>query len=185
MRQPFSVKPLFNVSQSESLALRFGLKVAPEKLITAIGDSFSDYILLALSEEIETRQQRDQHYQEAIEHLAAAASLLRGQPHPAGGMATKIDKMKSTLRKVIDNQSEIAEERARRFVELNLVRRLRSVWQCYTNTPFYAGLDGSGRSPHDFLRVCFDAAAVQYPEISWFSAINDRAIDFMLRASKN
>lgn len=180
----FSVTPLLTAEQAEAMALRFGLKVPAEHLSEAITDAFSDYILLALSEEIETRQQRDRHYLEAIEHLQSAQELLRGQPHPAGGMVGKLEKMHATLRKVIDNRSEIAEERARRFVELNLVRRLRDVWQRYTNTPFYVGLDGSGRAPHDYLRLCFSAAAAHYPEIAWFNAINDRAIDYMLRAVK-
>ncbi len=130
---------------------------------------------------MESRQLRDEHYRQAIEHLISAQKLLRGQPHPAGGMANKLERMQLTLGKVIDNQSDIAEERAHRFVELNLVRRLRDVWQRYTNTPFYVGLDGSGRSPHDYLRHCFKLAEAQYPEIDWLGAVNDRAIDYMLK----
>lgn len=185
MRSSFAVKPILSVDQAQQIALRFGLRAQAESLHAAITEAFSDYILLALSEEIETRQQRDGHYEEAILQLRKAQMLLQGQPHPAGSMASKLEKMQSTLRKVIDNQSEIAEERAKRFVELNLIRRLRELWQRYTNTPFYVGLDGSGRSPHDFLRLCFDLASATYPEITWFSAVNDRAIDYMLRAIRN
>lgn len=185
MSQTFIVKALLDEPQAEAFALRFGLKVEPTVLVNALRDAFSDYILLALSEQIESRQLRDEHYLQAIEYMAKAQALLLGQPHPAGGMAGKLEKMQTTLRKVIDNQSEIAEERARRFVELNLVRRLRDVWQRYTNTPFYVGLDGSGRSPHDYLSQCFQLAQAQYPEIDWLGAVNDRAIDYMLKTIRN
>ncbi|BFM06438.1 hypothetical protein GCM10025791_10070 [Halioxenophilus aromaticivorans] len=185
MGRSFVVKPLMGTDQAEQFALRYGFKVQPQTLVVSVSDAFSDYIVLALSEQLESRQQRDEHYRQAIEYLQKAQALLRGQPHPAGGMVNKLEKMQLTLDKVIDNRSEVAEERAKRFVELNLVRRLRDVWQRYTNTPFYVGLDGSGRSPHDYLRQCFELALAQYPEIEWLGAVNDRAIDFMLKAIRS
>lgn len=182
MSPTFSVKSLLSLPESESFCLNFGFKSSPTQLQAAINDAFFDYIVLALSEEKESRQLRDQHYQEALYYLDKAKKLLQGQAHPAGSMANKLDKMVATLQKVMANQSDIAEDRAKRFVELNLVRKLRNVWQVNTNTPFYAGIDGSERSPHDFLYLCFRAASREYPEISWFAAVNDRAIDYMIRA---
>lgn len=181
MSSAFALKTIAEESECASFCAQYGFRCESSRLQQALNNAFYDYVLLALSEEIETRQQRDRHYQEAVFHLQEATKLLKGQPHPAGNMAPKIAKMAATLQKVITNQSEIAEERAQRFVELNLVRKLRDVWQAYTNTPFYIGFDGSGRSPHDFLRDCFACAARAYPEISWFSAINNRAIDGMIR----
>ncbi|WP_317930608.1 hypothetical protein [Halioxenophilus sp. WMMB6] len=181
MSPQFAIKPILTATEAAELVLQFGLRCDTETLLEAITQAFSDYILLAMSEEIESRQLRDQHYTEAIFYLEKAAKLLKGQPHPAGTMASKLDKMRQTLQKVLANESEIAEERAKRFVELNLVRKLRDVWQMYTNTPFYIGLDGSGRSPHDYLATCFRYASAQYPEITWLAAVNDRAIDYMIK----
>jgi len=182
MTPSFAVNDILSLANAEACCRQFGFKTTAENLQSAINHAFFDYILLALSEEKESRQLRDQHYQEAIFHINKAQKLLIGQPHPAGGMANKLEKMSQTLQKVMANQSEIAEERAKRFVELNLVRKLKAVWQRSTNTPFYVGRDGSDRSPHDFLLRCFHAASQVYPEIVWFSAVNHRAIDYMINA---
>lgn len=182
MSSAFSLKPLLSQPEAEEFCANFGFRGRSCQLQNAINEAFFDYVLLALSEEKESRMLRDQHYQEAIFYLDKAKKLLKGQPHPAGSMAGKLDKMTSTLQKVMANQSDIAEDRAKRFVELNLVRKLRNVWQFNTNTPFYAGDDGSGRSPHNFLYQCFRIASRAYPEISWFAAVNGRAIDYMIKA---
>ena len=65
--------------------------------------------------------------------------LLEGLPHPAGKTAYRISAMKDTLDKLIEGRGDFSAERATRFVEKNLVRRLRDIWVANTATPFSCG----------------------------------------------
>jgi hypothetical protein len=180
MTERFILKEIVSLEDCQWLKQNFGFRGAERELIDGIQNAFQDYVLLAVSEEKESRQQRDQHYIEAMYFIDKASKLLQGQPHPAGAMSQRLDKMKSTLEKVVANESEVAEDRAKRFVELNLVRKLRDLWLKNTNTPFYVGQDGSGKAPHDYLATLFRFAARSYPEVSWFSAVSPKAIDYMV-----
>lgn len=156
----------------------------PDALSEALEVAFNDYILLALSELGEDREQKSQVYIEAQFHIDKAAKLLRAMPHPAGKMSYRLGGMSETLKKVIEGSDQLSSGRAARFVEKNLVRKLRDVWLINTSTPFHAGIDGSGRNPRDFLIFCFEKAYSQYPEIEWFNAVTPLLADTLIKSVK-
>jgi hypothetical protein len=92
--------------------------------------------------------------------------------------------MSDTLDKLIEGRSDFSAERATRFVEKNLIRRLRDIWASNTPTPFHAGFDNSGRNPRDFLLICLAAAGEQYPEITWFKSVDEKIADQLIKAIK-
>ncbi len=183
MSEPFVVKQIFPPSVIATLVERFGLRGrAPQALADALHRFFGEYVLLALSELPDNRDERNRVYTEAVFHLEKASKLLRGQAHPAGGMAMRLDKMSATLRRVQEGQADVRLERAERFVEKNLARNLHAVWRSATATPFYFGGDDSGRNPRDFLLFCFEHAARAYPEIEWFTQFDLATADHLIRA---
>ena len=99
-------------------------------------------------------------------------------------MSYKIAAMVETLTKIIENSSELAAERATRFMKKNLVRRLRDIWISNTSTPFHVGGDGTGRNPRDFILCCFEAAGNQYPEITWFKQVDNAVADMLIKSIK-
>ena len=185
MVKAFQLKTLFAPQELTKIVQNFGLKKrsAPE-IGDSIHDAFRDYILSALSELGDQREDKNKIYIEARFHLEKGGRLLEGMPHPAGKMSYKIAAMVETLTKLIENSSELAAERATRFMEKNLVRRLRDIWISNTSTPFHVGGDGTGRNPRDFILQCFEAAGNQYPEITWFKQVDHTVADMLIKSIK-
>lgn len=153
-------------------------------LSEALEEAFNDYILLALSESGEQREEKSRVYLEAQFHIDKAMKLLQAMPHPAGKMSYRLGTMSETLTKIIEGGDQLSSGRAARFVEKNLVRKLRDIWLINTSTPFHAGIDGSGRNPRDFLMYCFEKAYAQYPEIEWFNAVTPPLADTLIKSVK-
>jgi hypothetical protein len=163
----------------------FGLKRMPEEeLEAALQKAFSDYVLVSLSELGNQGEDHRKLYIEAEFHMDKSRKLLEGLPHPAGKMAYRLSSMIDTLNKLIEGSNSFSAERATRFVEKNLVRRLRDIWTSSTSTPFYAGDDGWGKSPRDYLLCCFAAAGEKYPELSWFKSVDANIADQLIKSIK-
>lgn len=156
----------------------------PSELCSALQVAFHDYIFLSLSELGEEIEDRAKVYLEAQFHIDKSAKLLQSMPHPAGKMSYRLIKMSETLKKLIESDDQSSATRAARFVEKNLVRKLRDIWISNTSTPFHAGLDGSGSTPSDFLLYCFEKAFKQYPEIEWFKNVNPALADTLIKSVK-
>lgn len=181
----FKLKNLFNPDELTKLVQNFGLKRMPAAEIeAALQKAFSDYILVSLSEQGGQGEEHRRLYIEAEYNLDKARKLLEGLPHPAGKMAYRIASMIDTLNKLVEGNNNFSAERANRFVEKNLVRRLRDIWISNTSTPFYVGSDGWGKSPRDFLLCCFTAAGEQYPELSWFKGVDENIADQLIKSIK-
>ena len=156
----------------------------PEELCAALQAAFQDYIFLSLSEMGEQPEDRAKIYLEAQFHIEKSAKLLQAMPHPAGKMSYRLMKMSDTLKKLIEGNDQSSASRAARFVEKNLVRRLRDVWSLNTATPFHAGIDDSGSTPCNFLLYCFEKAFEQYPEIEWFNNVDPALADTLIKSVK-
>ena len=146
--------------------------------------AFENYVLAALSEVGDIGQDHTKIYIEAIFHLEKASKLLEGLPHPAGKMSYRLDTMMNTLNKVMEGQDNFAAQRAARFMEKNLVRRLKDIWLSNTSTPFHSGGDGTGKNPRDFILCCFRAAGKHIPELPWFTQVNFAVADQLIKSIK-
>ena len=178
----FTLKTLFTPEELTNLVQNFGFKRMSEKAIeTTLYNAFSDYILSALTELGDNTEDNKKIYLEANHHIDKARKLLEGMPHPAGKMAYRLNSMMTTLNKLIEGKDNFAAERANRFMEKNLVRRLKELWKANTSTPFHSGGDGSGKNPRDFILTCFAAAGRQYPEIVWFKEVDYTIADMLIR----
>lgn len=185
MTRTFHVKKLFTPEKITKLVQNYGFKRMPEEEIEhAIQSAFSDYILAALSEMDGDEDSHRQLYIESIFHLEKASKLLNGLPHPAGKMSYRLGTMIDTLNKLLEGRINTGAERAQRFMEKNLARKLRDIWVVNTATPFHAYGDGTGRNPRDFLLQCFTAARDQYPEISWFQEVDPQIADTLIKSIK-
>ncbi|MEM7466452.1 MAG: hypothetical protein AAF387_06150 [Pseudomonadota bacterium] len=185
MVKAFQLKTLFSSHDLTKMVQNFGLRRRPAPEIgDSIQDAFKDYILSALSELGDQGEDKKKIYIEARFHFEKAGKLLEGMPHPAGKMAFKLSAMATTLTKLIEGSSDIAADRATRFMEKNLVRRLRDIWLSATSTPFHMGGDGTGRNPRDFILTCFEAAGAQYPEITWFKEVDYAIADLLIKSIK-
>ena len=181
----FNLKPIFESMELAQVIERFGFRrMTQEEIEKLIQSAFSDYILSALSELGDGAEDKSRIYLEAQHHIGRASQLLAGMPHPAGKMSFRLDKMTETLTKLIEGDHELAASRANRFMEKNLVRRLRDLWQGNTATPFYACGDDSGRNPRDFIPTCFRSAAEKYPEIQWFAEVDSVIADQLIKGIK-
>jgi hypothetical protein len=189
MVKSFSVKTLFSNEDLSFLSDNFGLRRwSDDELSSSMQAAFNDYILASLAELGEGEEENKRIYAEANFHVQKASKQLWGMPHPVGKMAVRLKKMSETLGKLIDGSidfsAQLSAERATRFMEKNLVRRLRDVWTNNTSTGFYAGGDGSGKNPRDFILFCFAAAGKQYPELSWFNQVDERIADSLIKSIK-
>lgn len=181
----FKLKTLFAESTLNELIDNFGFhRQSPSEVKTSIEAAFQDYILSALSEIGDSAEDKKRIYIEASHHIQQASRLLQGMPHPAGKISYRLNSMNGTLNKLVEGTANFAEERATRFMEKNLIRRLRDIWQANTSTPFYAGADSYGHNPRDFVLSCMTAAGVQYPEIRWFSQVDERIADQLIKNIK-
>lgn len=185
MVKKFKVKQLFTHDELQRLIDNFHFKtLSVEVLNDAFSDAFHDYILSALSELGQGIEENQKVYIESGFYLEKASKLLVGMPHPAGKMAVRLNRMQETLTKLAEGRLDTSAERATRFMEKNLVRRLRDIWAFNTSTSFYAGSDGYGKSPQDFLLQCFSATAKQYPELVWFGQVDAKTADLMIKSIK-
>jgi len=185
MVKRFQVDTLFSAQNTKALAARFQLyRQSTEEIESALEAAFEPYILGILSELSGVTDEYRKLYIEAQYHLDIAARRLDGLPHPAGKMASRLETMHTTLGKLIDGEIGSAAERANRFMEKNLVRRLRDIWTTNTPTFFHAGGDDSGRNPRDYLVTCFHTVAESYPEIEWFAKLNTHEADLLIKAIK-
>lgn len=185
MTRTFVLKKLFSPEKITELVHNFGFKrMSTAEIEITIQNAFSDYILSALSELGDDTKNNKKIYIEAAFHMDKARKLLEGMPHPAGKMAYRLNNMMDTLNKLVEGSDNFAAERANRFMEKNLVRRLRDLWVANTATPFHSGGDDSGRNPRDFILLCFAAAAKQYPEIHWFKEVNFTIADLLIKSIK-
>ncbi len=185
MVKKFLVKSLFTDAELEHLIDNYHFKSSStEELEGAFQDAFRDYILSALSELGDGSEENQRVYIETGFHLEKASKLLMGMPHPAGKMAVRLNQMQETLTKLAEGRLDVSADRAKRFMEKNLARRLRDIWTYNTSTNFYAGSDGYGKSPQDFLLDCFAAAAKQYPELVWFSQVDRETANSMIKSIK-
>ena len=181
----FVVKEIFTQQQLLNVMQTFGFKrMTLDEFKLSIQSAFSDYILLSLSEIGGKSEDHCRLYMEAKFHLQKSVKLLEGLPHPAGKMAYRLSAMNDTLDKLIDGRSDFSAERATRFVEKNLIRRLRDLWTLNTSTPFHAGYDGSGRNPTDFLLICLSNAGEHYPEIKWFKSVDYKIAERLIKSIK-
>ena len=100
MVKAFHLKTLFAPNELTKLVQNFGLKKHPTPEIgESIHNAFRDYILAALSELGDQREDKNKIYIEARFHLDKSARLLEGMPHPAGKMSYKIAAMVETPNK--------------------------------------------------------------------------------------
>jgi len=181
----FKLKTLFAEEALYELINNFGFhRQSSLEIKTSIESAFQDYILSALSEMGDSLEDKKRLYIEASHHIQQASKLLHGMPHPAGKMSYRLDSMNDTLNKLVEGSANFAEERATRFMEKNLIRRLRDIWQTNTSTPFYAGVDSYGHNPREFLLSCMNAAESQYPEIRWFKEVDDKIADQLIKGIK-
>lgn len=185
MTNRFQLKSLFNPEEITILVQNFGFKrMQPPEIEAAIQSAFSDYILAALSEVTGDEDNDKRIYSEANYHLSKASKLLEGMPHPAGKMAYRLSNMVDTLNKLIEGRLNLGAEKAQRFMEKNLVRKLRDIWVSNTSTPFHPYGDGTGKNPRDFILQCFYAAGDRYPEISWFKQVDTTVADLLIKSIK-
>lgn len=181
----YESRDICKIDQCEVLVNDFSLSgVPPDHLQALINEAFHDYIILALSEEVaESREERTQVYVEAIYHLEKAAKLLFGEPHPAHGMAIKLNRFINTLKNITESREADSQERATRFMERNLARNLKKVWTSVSTKPFSAYKDPDQHGAFEFLRSCFEAARESHPEISWFQGIDNKTISLLIKSA--
>ncbi len=185
MATRFQLKTLFNPEEITNLVQNFGFKrMDKDEIENIIQKAFSDYILAALSELNNDAKENEKLYIEAGFYMDKASKLLEAMPHPAGKMSYRLSSMVATLNKLIEGQDNFAADRATRFMEKNLARRLKDLWLANTSTPFHTGSDGSGRNPRDFILQCFAAAGKQYPEISWLKEVDYKIADNLIKSIK-
>ena len=185
MVKSFSIKKIFSKQELSHIKANFGFrKWSIEELEEAFQETFHDYILVSLSELGEGIEENKRLYSEANFYLQKASKLLLGMPHPAGNMSNRLQKMSNTLNKLIEGNMDISAERATRFTEKNLVRRLRNIWTANTSTSFHAGSDGFEKSPRDFILFCFAVAGKQYPELEWFKQVDEKIADNLIKSIK-
>ena len=185
MVKRFTTKGLFSEDDVEFFINNFGLKrMKPDTLQTFLQEAFDDYIVLALSEQGDEREDKVRVYLEAQYNIDKASKLLESMPHPAGKMSYRLQSMSETLTKLVEGEDNFSASRAARFVEKNLVRKLRDIWMINTSTPFHAGIDGTGRNPRDYLLFCFDKAYAQYPQIQWFNNVTPQLADSLIKSVK-
>lgn len=185
MANRFQLKKLFSSEEITNLVHNFGFKrMEEEEIAYSIQAAFSDYILSALSEISGDDDDNKRMYVEAIYHIDKAEKLLEGMPHPAGKMAYRLGNMIDTLNKLVEGRMNIGAERATRFMEKNLVRKLRDLWITNTSTPFHPGSDDTGKNPRDFILQCFAAAGKEYPEIFWFHQVDGMIADTLIKSIK-
>lgn len=185
MSKQFTLKPIFSEQTLTTLVQKYGLKrMTDTEIGTKLNAIFEEYILLALSEMGGTTEERNAAYNEAIWYLGKAQKLLLGQPHPASKMAQKLKEMSVTLSNVIQGGDNQGAERAKRFVEKNLVRKLKQLWEANTSAPFLHELYFDGHSAIEFLLDCFELASNSYPEIEWFKAVTPETASKMIRSIK-
>jgi len=185
MTTTFTLKILFNDEKITVMRENFGFKrFSNQELSDRLQKTFSDYIISALTEISDDQQDHQKIYLEANYHLDKARKLLEYMPHPAGKMSYRLATMTDTLNKLIEGSDNFAAERAARFMEKNLVRHLRDIWQANTSTPFHSGGDGSGRNPRDFILECFNTAGDAYPEINWFKEVDYTIADLLIKSIK-
>jgi len=188
MVKRFNLKTLLNNVEIEQMVDTFHFrkrKFEEGELQTAIQAAFSDYIFSALDELGDTSRDRKKIYLEANFHLDKAHKLLEGMPHPVGKMSYRLSSMQKTLNKLIEGKDNFASERASRFMEKNLIRKLRSIWELGTSQSFQPGNSsgkGEGSNPRDFITFCLSAAGKQYPEIEWFENVDSKLADKMIRS---
>ena len=181
----FSLKKLFSEQELTNLVQNFGfLRMSEAEIEHLIQSAFSDYILSALSEIGANQADHQRIYVEAIHYIDKASKLLDGMPHPAGKMSYRLGNMLKTLEKISSGEDSFASDRANRFMELNLVRRLRDIWLANSSTHFHSGGDGTGRNPRDFILTCFTAAYAQYPDIKWFKDVDHSIADQLIKRIK-
>lgn len=185
MVNTFSLKNIFLPDERQFIIDNFGFDNAKTvEIDDALHKAFADYIFNSLSEISGDETERRQLYIEANYHLEKAEKLLQGMPHPAGKMSYRIAKMSSTLEKLIEGNDNFAAEKANRFLEKNLMRRLRDVWQSNTSAPFRPGGDDSGKSPRDFVMFCFKTVSEKYPDIQWMRDVDLKLIDIMIKSAR-
>ena len=181
----FKLKSLFRLDELNGMMQTFGLnRMSVESMEAALQLAFTDYVVVSLAEQGGHANEHRRLYIEAEFHLSKAQKLLEGLPHPAGKMSYRLYSMTSTLHKLIEGGDDFSAERATRFVEKNLVRRLRDIWTSNTSAPFSPGSDALGKGPRDFLLCCFTAAAKQYPELVWFQSVNEEIADQLIQSIK-
>lgn len=176
-------RDICTLEKCEALIHDFGFTHVPaDHLMALIDKAFHDYVILALSEEVaESREERNQVSVEAIYHLEKASKLLFGEPHPAHGMAIKLNRFIKTLKNITESKEADSQERASRFMERNLARNLKKVWESVSSQPFTLDKDPEQRGAFEFLRSCFHAARDTYPEISWFQGIDNKTISLLMK----
>ena len=183
MINTFVLKDFFSQEQLAELIHEFSFSDATvSELELAIREAFKDYIVSALSEMSGATEEHQKLYVEAIYPLERASKLLQGLPHPAGKMATRLLSMTETLKKLASGQQNIHSERASRFIEKNLIRRIKHVWDNNTKVSFfdYSGVDKG--SPVRFVRRCLNAAGRSYPEIVWFASVDNARADNLIKS---
>lgn len=177
----FKLKTFFSGADYTYFDEHFGIRlVAKTELSQRIEAAFQDYILAALSELGDQRENKSKIYIEARYHLDKAQALLKAMPHPAGKMSQKLSNMSETLQKMIEGSDSFSASRATRFMEMNLVRKLRDLWIQGTGSTFQPGGD-DGKNPKDFILYCFKKAGEAYPEITWFNDVDERVADILIK----
>ena len=185
MSKTFKLKLIFNEAKITELVQKYGLKrMSNEELSAELHTIFEDYILIALSELSSSVEERNAAYNEAIWYITKAQKLLAGQPHPAGKMAAKLKDMCNTLNTVIQGEDNNGADRAKRFVEKNLVRKLRQFWQANTAQPFTPDIHFDGHSPVEFILDCFACAGASFPEIEWFDQVDASTASKLIRSTR-
>ncbi len=179
MVNKFQVKKIFSEQRLEEMIQEFAfLNISPESLGNLFQNAFSDYVLSAFSEMSGAIQDHRRLYVEAVYHTKKATKLLRGLPHPAGKMAIRLSAMSDTLEKLANGQQNVDAERATRFLEKNLVRRLKHIWTSHARTSFFDNPDMARK----YLIVCLNSAGQQYPEIAWLSSVDDKVAETLMKS---
>ena len=185
MTRRFQLKTLFTSDELADFKANFGLiRDDQETLNERIQSAFLDYVIVALTETSGTQEDNHKLYLEAIYHIDKAKKLLENQPHPAGKMAYRLSAMTDTLNKLVEGKDNFSAERAQRFMEKNLIRRLKDIWTTNSSTPFHTGGDDTGRNPRDFIATCCSAAGKAYPEIIWLNQVNIKLADILIKSIK-
>lgn len=184
MAQPFKVRELFSLQQCEQMLNAFNFSRATAiELQQMIQEAFRDYIILALSEELsDSREDRNRTYIEAAWHLEKAEKLLKDAPHPGNNIASKLERFIKTLRTISESQEGDSQMRATRFMEKNLARNLRNVWENASTQAFLTDKAEHTNNMTHFISQCLFAAKAAYPEISWFQGLNKKTITVLVRS---
>tara|TARA_S200000501_G_scaffold310876_1_gene301275 strand:+ start:380 stop:937 length:558 start_codon:yes stop_codon:yes gene_type:complete len=184
MIKRFELKKIFTEQQLKDLIKDFEFLETAHSLERSIQNAFSDYIINALSEMSGSTDEHKRLYIEAVYYLQKSQKLLEDLPHPAGKMANRLSTMVTTLNKLASDQQNISAERANRFIEKNLIRRLRHVWECNTEVMFFDVSSEHRFSSREYLIRCLNAAGRHYPEISWLARADYKSVDSLIRSIK-